>query len=188
MKDEKANPSSAAVRLENKASGYKQTVKTDAHGRFALQHPYGQYHLEAGAPGMALQHLHLEIHSARPRTLDLVLAEGQMTVVVEDQATLVEDRAASHLHIDQSSIGKIPTTVQSRALESILLATPGFVADENGRFTSGQPRAGDLRGGRRYLGSGACHLLQQPGPQQCGQRKSSPAASRRSTAASRWRW
>ena len=136
VKDDKDQPiKGASLRLENKVSGYQQTVKTDASGRFTFYNtPYGQYHLEAGAQGMVPQHLNLEIHSALPRALDLVLAEGQMTVVVEDQATLVENRSASHLHIDQSTIDKIPTTVQSRALESILLATPGFVADENGRF------------------------------------------------------
>ncbi len=136
VRDDKGQPiKGAVVRLENKVSGYKQAVKTDGTGRYALYNiPFNQYHLETGAQGMVPQHLNLEVHSALPRTLDLVLLEGQITVVVEDKSSLIEDHAATHLDIDQSAIDKIPTAVQSRAMESILLATPGFVADENGRF------------------------------------------------------
>ncbi len=136
VKDDKGQPiKGATVRLENKVSGYKQAVKTDADGRYSLYNiPFNEYHLETRAPGMAPQHRNLEVHTTLPQTLDLVLLEGQMTVVVEDSSSLVEDHAASHLDVDQSLIDKIPTASQSRAMESVLLATPGFVADENGRF------------------------------------------------------
>lgn len=136
VKDEKGKPiKGASLHLENKLSGYKQTVKTAADGRFTFQNlPFNEYHLETKAPGMAPQHRNLEVHSTLPQALDVVLFEGQMTVVVEDQSSLVEDHAASHLDVDQSLIDKIPTASQSRAMESVLLATPGFVADENGRF------------------------------------------------------
>jgi hypothetical protein len=136
VKDDKGQPiKGASLRLENKISGYKQTAKTDANGRYAFFNiPFNEYHLETRAPGMAPQHRNLEVHTTLPQTLDLVLLEGQMTVLVEDSSSLVEDHAASHLDVDQSLIDKIPSASQSRAMESVLLATPGFVADENGRF------------------------------------------------------
>lgn len=136
VKDEKGQPiKGATVRLENKVSGYKQGVRTDVAGRFSLYNiPFNEYHLEVRAAGMAPLHRNFEVHSTLAQTLDLVLLEGQMTVVVEDQSSLVEDHAASHLDVDQSVIARIPTASQSRAMESVLLATPGFVADENGRF------------------------------------------------------
>ncbi len=136
VKDEKGQPlKGVQVRVENKVSGYRQAVKTDADGRFTFYNlPFNQYHLETRAPGMVPQHRNLEVHTTLPQTVELVLLEGQITVVVEDKASLVEDHAASHLDMDQSLIDKIPTASQSRAMESVLLATPGFVADENGRF------------------------------------------------------
>jgi hypothetical protein len=60
--------------------------------------------------------------------------EASATVAVEDNVSLVEAHPSAHLDIDQSTIEKIPTAVQSRAMESILLTTPGFIQDENGRF------------------------------------------------------
>ena len=136
VKDEKGQPiKGATLRLENKVSGFKQAAKTDASGRFVFHNiPFNEYHLEAQAAGMVPLHRNLEVHTTLPQNLDLVLLEGQMTVVVEDKSSLVEDHAASHLDVDQSLIDKIPTASQSRAMESVLLATPGFVADENGRF------------------------------------------------------
>jgi hypothetical protein len=136
VKDDKGQPiKGASVRLENQVSGYKQTVKTDANGAFSFYNiPFNEYHMEIRAQGMAPQHHNIEVHTTLPQTLNLVLLEGQMTVVVEDKNSLVEDHAASHLDVDQSLIDKIPTASQSRAMESVLLATPGFVADENGRF------------------------------------------------------
>ena len=136
VKDEKGEPiKGAVVRLENKVSGYRQSVKTDADGHFTFFNvPFSDYHLEARAPGLVVQHRNLEIHSALPQTMDLVLQEGQMTVVVEDSSALIEDHVASHLDVDQSMIEKIPTAARSKAMESVLLATPGFAADANGRF------------------------------------------------------
>ncbi|MBL0211852.1 MAG: TonB-dependent receptor [Holophagaceae bacterium] len=136
VKDDKRRPiKGASLLIENKVSGYRQSAKTDAEGRFAFYNiPFNEYHLETRAPGMAPQHRNLEVHTKLPQKLDLVLLEGQMTVVVEDKSSLVEDHAASHLHVDQSLIDKIPAASQSRAMESVLLATPGFIADENGRF------------------------------------------------------
>ncbi len=136
VKDEKGQPIKGAIlRLGNKVSGFKQTARTDASGRFVFHNlPFNEYHLEIQAAGMVPQHRNLEVHSTLPQVLDLVLLEGQMTVVVEDKSSLVEDHAASHLDVDQNLIDKIPTASQSRAMESVLLATPGFIADENGRF------------------------------------------------------
>ena len=97
VKDEKGQPiKGATLRLENKVSGFKQAAKTDASGRFVFHNiPFNEYHLEAQAAGMVPLHRNLEVHTTLPQTLDLVLLEGQMTVVVEDKSSLVEDHAAS---------------------------------------------------------------------------------------------
>jgi hypothetical protein len=48
--------------------------------------------------------------------------------------SLVEDHPSIHVDIDRFTIEKIPSAVQSLGMENILLATPGFIQDENGRF------------------------------------------------------
>jgi hypothetical protein len=125
----------ARVRLENRVTGYRQSAVTDAEGRYTLFNiPYNEYHLEVEAPGMEGFHRNLELRFSLPVDLQVNLKSAGAVVEVVDETRLVEDHPSVHLDIDQSTIDKIPATVQSRAMESILLATPGFVGDENGRF------------------------------------------------------
>ena len=134
--DEQGKPvAGASLVLENRVSGYHQTIKTDAKGHFVLFNmPKADYHLEVGSPGFEMIHRDITIHSNLPLELDLTLKFESATVVVEDSVNLIEAHPSSHLDIDQSTIDKIPAAVHSRAMESILLATPGFIQDENGRF------------------------------------------------------
>ena len=76
----------------------------------------------------------MDVHSQLPLVVPVTLRPEGAVVVVEENLRLVEDHPSTHLDIDKSTIERTPTAVQSRAMESILLATPGFVADENGRF------------------------------------------------------
>ena len=127
----------AKVRLENRVSGFRQTVLTSEAGTYTLYNlPFSEYHLEVEAPGLEELHRNIAVRSSLPMTLDLGLkpAEASATVEVEDHVSLVETNPAAHLDIDQSTMQKIPAAVQSRALESVLLTTPGFIQDENGRF------------------------------------------------------
>lgn len=125
----------ASVLVENKISGYRHGVKTDAQGRFRLSNlPFNPYHLEVGAPGLSMAHQNLEVRSNLPLEVNLALKALSAVVEVEDHVSLIEVHASSHIDIDQSTIEKIPTAVQSRGMENILLATPGFIQDENGRF------------------------------------------------------
>ena len=136
--DERGQPvARARVRFENRVSGFRQEVVTDGSGAYtAYNIPFSDYHLEVEAPGMQELHRNISVHSSLPLVLDLKLkaVEASATVEVEDNVSLVEAHPSAHLDIDQSTIEKIPTAVQSRAMESILLTTPGFIQDENGRF------------------------------------------------------
>lgn len=127
----------AKVRLENRVSGFRQEAVTTASGTYTIYNvPFSDYHLEVEAPGMQELHRNISVRSTLPQNLDLKLkaVEASATVPVEDSVSLVEAHPSAHLDIDQSTIEKIPSSVQSRAMESILLTTPGFIQDENGRF------------------------------------------------------
>lgn len=125
----------ALVQLSNRISGYKQSVKTDEKGRFSLHNiPPNDYHLEVVASGFQELHREVELRTALPVDLQLQVKLAGAVVTVEESLSLVEDHASVHLDIDKLSIQLTPAPVQSRAMESILLSTPGFVPDENGRF------------------------------------------------------
>lgn len=125
----------ARVSLENRMSGYRQTVRSDAQGRFQLPNvPFSQYHLEVKAAGLQPWHKDLEVRSTLPIVLTLDLKPQGAEVVVEEKVQLVEDHVASHLDIDRSTLDRLPAAVQSRGMEAALLAVPGMIADENGRF------------------------------------------------------
>ncbi len=138
VRDEQGQPvAKAQVRLENRVSGFRATVVTDEKGLFQLYNvPFSDYHLEVQAPGLQELHQNLSLHSPLPMDLDLRMASAapSATVVVQDHVTLVEAQPAAHLDIDQSSIQKIPAALESQAMASVLLQTPGFIQDENGRF------------------------------------------------------
>ncbi|GEM_PF-142872 len=136
VRDEQGRSVAGAVLvLENRVSGYRQSVKTDPNGHFVLFNlPKSDYHLEVGASGFEMIHRDITVRSNLPQELALILKIESTTVVVEESVNLIEVHPSSHLDIDKSTIEKIPASVQSRAMESILLATPGFIQDENGRF------------------------------------------------------
>jgi len=126
----------AVVTLENRMAGHRQNAKTDAKGRYALFNvPFNDYHLEAKAPGLNTAHRDLAVNSSLPTQLNLTLAASGVVVVVEEKANLLEGHTtSSHMDIDHTTIEQIPAVVQSRGMEGILLTTPGFIQDENGRF------------------------------------------------------
>ncbi len=136
--DDQGKPvAKAQVRIENRVSGFRQAVVTDAAGAYLIYNvPFSDYHLEVEAPGMQELHRNISLHSSLPMELNLSLkaSRASATVAVDDSVSLVEAHPSAHLDIDQSTIEKIPTAVSSRAMESVLLTTPGFIQDENGRF------------------------------------------------------
>jgi len=134
--DEQGLPvAGATLILANPVSGYRQKVRSDAKGAFVFQNvPFNPYHLDVQAAGLLPGHLDVDVHSQLPLVVPVLLKPEGAVVVVEENLRLVEDHPSTHLDIDKSAIERTPAAVQSRAMESILLATPGFVADENGRF------------------------------------------------------
>jgi len=136
VQDEKGRPvPEAVVSLENRMSGNRWRTVTDRSGRFTFRNvPFRDYHLEARAPGLATAHQDVGVHTSLPLELGLRLAAAGAVVAVEEKADLIEDHPSTHVDFDQTTIAQVPTAVASRSLESVLLAVPGFIQDENGRF------------------------------------------------------
>ena len=134
--DDQGSPvAGATLVLSNPVSGYRQRIRSDAKGAFTFQNvPFNTYHLDTQAAGLLPGHLDVDVHSQLPLVVPVALKPQGAVVVVEENLRLVEDHPSTHLDIDKSAIERTPAAVQSRAMESVLLATPGFIADENGRF------------------------------------------------------
>ncbi|MBS1767826.1 MAG: TonB-dependent receptor [Acidobacteria bacterium] len=128
--------SGALVRLQSKVSGYLETVKTKDDGSYTFFNvPFNNYHLEAGAPGFTTAHKNLEVRSDLPVKVDLSLtAAAAATVTIQDTSQLVEATPAAHVDITESAIQTIPAATQRKGLESVILQTPGFAEDADGRF------------------------------------------------------
>src|SRR5690348_4070087 len=125
----------AVVRIQNKVSGYLMTVKSGADGGYAFFNvPFNNYHLEAGAPGYTTAHKNIEVRTAAALRADLTLGTASATVEIQDTSTLVESTPAAHMEISQTAIQSVPVATQRQGLENIILQTPGFAQDADGRF------------------------------------------------------
>ena len=125
----------AAVRIQNKVSGYVETATADGNGSFVFYNvPFNNYHLEAGASGYTTAHRNIEVRSNLAVKANLSLGTASATVVIQDTSQLVEATPAAHVDITQSEIQSIPSSSQRKGLENIILQTPGFAQDADGRF------------------------------------------------------
>ncbi len=130
----------AKVKLSNPVSGLVTEAVTDDQGVFTFYNvTHNPYVLTVNAEGFTELKRNLDIHSDAVTELgDLALTISAVTASVDVSASaspLVEpDNTSSHHDIDKSLIQRFPAAVSSRGFEQILLSTPGFIADENGRF------------------------------------------------------
>lgn len=130
----------AHVKLANPITGQVTEGVTDEQGVFTFYNlPHNAFVLTVEAESLATLTRNLDIHGDGVIELgDLPLSVSELKDSVNITATesvLVEsDNTSSHHDIDKTLITRFPAVVSSRGMEQILLSTPGFIADENGRF------------------------------------------------------
>ncbi len=129
----------AGVLLRNSITGRELSGIADTDGRFFFFNvPANPYHLHVIASGFATLERDIDVHAGAPLELLLTLRGAvAATVEVSDErlAVLLDtDTSVKHIDIDRSLIERAPSAATSRGLEALVLQTPGFIADENGRF------------------------------------------------------
>ena len=129
----------ATVTLAQPVTGYKQTTQSDQQGSFKLVNvPFNTYKLRAEAPGFQAAEEALDLESTIPLTQDLELSLAEttaaVTVTTDTQVLLETDRTSSDTDINQTILERPLGAAPSRAIESIVASTPGFVTDDNGRM------------------------------------------------------
>jgi outer membrane receptor protein involved in Fe transport len=129
----------ATVTVSQPVTGYKQTATTDTQGTFRVVNvPFNTYKVHAEASGFQPAEQNIDLESAVPLNVDLTLSLETATAnvtVTSDSASMVEsDRTSSDTDISQSVLERPVGAAPSRAIESIVASTPGFVTDDNGRM------------------------------------------------------
>jgi outer membrane receptor protein involved in Fe transport len=129
----------AKVVVTQPVTGYNQTTQTDAQGSFKLVNvPFNTYKVHVEATGFQPTEQSVDLESTIPLNLDLSLsleeATAAVTVTTGAGAMLETDRTSSDTDINQTLLERPVGAAPSRAIESIVASTPGFVTDDNGRM------------------------------------------------------
>ncbi len=129
----------AKVTVTQPVTGYRQETQTDAQGSFKLVNvPFNTYKVRVEAPGFQPTEESIDLHTTIPLNIDLSLSleetTAAVTITTNGAAMLETDRTSSDTDISQSILERPVGAAPSRAIESIVASTPGFVTDDNGRM------------------------------------------------------
>jgi outer membrane receptor protein involved in Fe transport len=129
----------AKVTITQPVTGYTQTTQTDGQGAFKLVNiPFNTYKVRAEASGFQPAEASIDLESTIPLNQDLSLSLAEttaaVTVTAGAGALLETDRTSSDTDIGQNILERPLGAAPSRAIESIVASTPGFVTDDNGRM------------------------------------------------------
>lgn len=129
----------AKVTITQPLTGYRQETTTDAQGTFKLVNiPFNTYKVQVEATGFQLAEQSFDLETMIPLNLDVPLSVEQataaVTVTTGSEAMLETDRTSSDTDISQRLLERPVGAAPSRAIESIVASTPGFVTDDNGRM------------------------------------------------------
>ena len=126
--------------LRNDITGFSADTRTDKDGRFLFFNvPFNPYELHVEVQGFQTQHIKLDVRSTVPVDIPVALAleaiSEKVRVEAEAAAAVLEtDSSTSHIDIDKSYIEHAPAANPSRGMEALIVQTPGFAQDENGRY------------------------------------------------------
>jgi len=129
----------AAITVTQPVTGYSQTTQTDAQGAFKLVNlPFNTYKVRAEASGFQAAEQSIDLETTIPVNVELSLsleeATAAVTVTTSGGAMIETDRTSSDTDINQTILERPLGAAPSRAIESIVASTPGFVTDDNGRM------------------------------------------------------
>ena len=129
----------AQVTVRQAVTGYRQTTQSDAQGAFKLINlPFNIYTVRAEATGFQAAEESIDLETTVPVNLELSLSleetTAAVTVTTNSAAMLETDRTSSDTDINQTILERPLGATPSRAIESIVSSTPGFVTDDNGRM------------------------------------------------------
>ena len=129
----------AKITVSEPLTRYSQSTQTDPQGSFKLVNlPFNNYKIRVEAPGFQPTEQEADLHTTVPLNLEISLVLEQTTAAVtisETGAAMLEtDRTSSDTDLNQTILERPLGAAPSRAIESMVASTPGFVTDDNGRM------------------------------------------------------
>jgi Carboxypeptidase regulatory-like domain len=128
-------PVATSIEVTSESNQLHQRLDTDSSGRAAVSHlPDGVYHLRVQHPGFTPHTEKVEIRSALPRDVRIVLdpAAVQMAVTVTGD-TLVDPRQTTMIaRIGGETIAHRLTPLPGRSMLDLVSTQPGWLLEANG--------------------------------------------------------
>jgi hypothetical protein len=122
------SPEEAAVQLVSEANQYHRDFKTDATGRLDVKRlPFGVYRILLQQPGFAPSSTLVEVRSAAPKALTMVLSVAPVatSLTVTDSQTLVDPHAIGSVNrIGAEAIANRPASLPGRSLVDLVNSQP----------------------------------------------------------------
>jgi hypothetical protein len=129
------SPEEAAVQLVSEANQYHRDFKTDATGRLDVKRlPFGVYRILLQQPGFAPSSTLVEVRSAAPKALTMVLSVAPVatSLTVTDSQTLVDPHAIGSVNrIGAEAIANRPASLPGRSLVDLVNSQPGWLYEGN---------------------------------------------------------
>src|SRR4051812_48871500 len=124
----------ARVVLHDAAGKTIAEVITGPTGAFTFPPvPFGDYTVEASAPGLIEDHQHIQIGSSEVRSIELTLVnENEVITIEEDWAVPRPSTATGSVSsINRQELAELPGA-EDRPVTQVIATQPGFVADALG--------------------------------------------------------
>ncbi len=135
VEDSTHTPAEVSVELVSEANQYRRNFKTGANGRLEVTRlPYGLYRVAVQRPGFALLSTLVEIRSAAPKELSMVLtvAPVETSVTVSDSQTLIDPHQAGTVNrIGSDAIADRPASLPGRSVVDLINSEPGWLYEGN---------------------------------------------------------
>ena len=124
----------ATVVLHDASGDTFAQVTTGPDGAFTFSGvPFGDYTVEATAPGLLADHQHLQIGSSEVKTVELTLVnESEIITISEDWSVAPPTTATGSVTtVGRQQLAELPGAVD-RPVTQVIATQPGFVADALG--------------------------------------------------------
>ena len=129
-------PVRGSIELVSEANQYHKTFSADERGHFAVKRlPFGLYHVEVTHVGFTASSNLVEISSAIPKQLKVVLgvAPIESAVTITDNETLIDPhRTGAVNRIGGDTLQNRETAAPGRSLADLVNTQPGWLLEANG--------------------------------------------------------
>ncbi len=126
----------ATVVLHDSAGNTVARQVTGADGKFSFSGiPFGDYTVEATAPGLVGDHQHLQISSSQIASIELTLVQGEEIIQIEEDWSVPRPQTAtgSVATVTRQQLNENPGG-EDRPITDVVATQPGFVADSLGNI------------------------------------------------------